>query len=115
MLAKTSVKTFAERAPEEITKDIYKTFEIVIEQTWTPLSEIGGIGMGIPGCFNNDTGVVIETNNVNLSDFSLFLEPKRYIDKPMMMANDANCATLGESSYGAVKGYNDVVMLTILR
>ena len=113
MLAKTSVKTLGDRAPEEITKDIYRTIETVIQQTGTPLDEIGGIGLGIPGCFNNDTGVVIETNNMNLSGFHLFQELKKYIDKPMKMANDANCAALGEAAYGAAKGYDDVIMITI--
>lgn len=113
MITKTSVKTLGDRAPEEITKDIYQTIETVMQETGTPLSEIGGIGMGIPGCFNNDTGVVIETNNMNLSGFNLFEELKRYINKPMMMANDANCAALGEAAYGAAKGYDDVIMITI--
>lgn len=113
LLAKTSVKSLGDRVPEEITKDIYKTIETVIEETGTPLSEIGGIGLGIPGCFSNDTGRVIETSNMNLSEFPLFAELKKYIDKPMMMANDANCAALGEAAYGAGKGYNDIVMITL--
>ncbi len=113
LLAKTSVKTLGFRAPEEITKDIYKTIETVMRETEIPLPEIGGIGLGIPGCFDNTTGQVIETNNMNLSDFNLFAELKKYIDKPMRMANDANCAALGETVYGAAKGYSDVIMTTI--
>ncbi len=113
LLTKTSVKTLGDRAPEEITKDIYKTIETVIRETGVSLSEIGGIGLGIPGCFNNATGKVIETNNMNFSGFNLFAELRNYIDKPMRMANDANCAALGETVYGAAKGHENVIMITI--
>ena len=45
MITKTSVKTLGDRAPEEITKDIYQTIETVMQETGTPLSEIGGAGL----------------------------------------------------------------------
>ncbi len=113
LLFKTSVKTLGQRAPEEIVKDIYHTIETVLKETDTPLSEIGGIGLGIPGCFDSETGAVICTNNMNLSGFNLFSELRKYIDKPMKMANDANCAALGEAAYGAAKGYRYAVMVTL--
>lgn len=113
IIYKCSAKAGAQRPPEEITADIAATAKEVIEHENIPLSEIAGIGVGVPGCFDNNTGKIILTNNMNLSGFYFAPELQKYINKPVFMGNDANCAVLGEMIGGGAKGYKNVVMITI--
>ncbi len=113
ILAKYSTKTGGDRAPEEITASIAETVKAVISKSGAGLNEIEGIGIGVPGCFDNESGKVLFTNNMNLSGFNVVKELQKYFDKPVYMGNDANCAVLGEMIDGGAKGYNNVVMITI--
>lgn len=113
ILYKYSTKTGGDRAPEEITASIAETVQAVIDKSGVSLDEIEGIGIGIPGCFDNESGRVLFTNNMNISGFNLVSELRKYIDKPVWMGNDANCAVLAEVVAGGAKGLNNVVMITI--
>ncbi len=113
IIYKCSEKTGAQRPPEEITADIAKTVQEVINHENITLNKIEGIGIGVPGCFDNAAGKVILTNNMNLSGFYLVPELRKYVDKPVFMGNDANCAVLGEMIGGGARGYKNVVMITI--
>lgn len=113
IIAKASAKTLGDRAPEEITKDIAGTVSKVIEDAGVSLNDIDYVGVGIPGCVDNTIGKVIETNNMNFNNFEFVKEFRKIIDKPVIMANDANCAVLGEMIDGGAKGYTNIVMITI--
>lgn len=76
--------------------------------------KVVGIGIGIPGSFNNETGVI--TNCVNLptwKGFHLkeFIESKCHLYTKLV--NDADAAALAEAKFGAGKDYNYVLMLTL--
>lgn len=113
IIATSSTKSLGHREPEEITKSIADTILDAIEKSGVSKDEISGIGIGVPGSFDNEKGKIILTNNMNLNHFPLASELKKYIDKPVFLGNDANCAVLGEMVAGGAKGYTDVVMITI--
>lgn len=76
--------------------------------------EIVGIGIGIPGTFNNETGIVINLPNLpTWSNFNL----KRYIQDnchlPVKIVNDADAAALAEAKFGVGKEFDYVIMLTL--
>jgi len=77
-------------------------------------SEVSGIGIGIPGLVELDTGIVYELNNIP----SWKKVPLREIlegefDVPVSINNDANCFALGESYFGQGKNYNDMVGIIV--
>lgn len=113
LIKKISVKTLGDRSPQEITKDIASSVKKIMEVAGITEKDFEVIGIGIPGCVDNKTGCVLQTENMNLSGFPLCKEMKKYIDKPVIMSNDANCAVLGEMISGGAKGHDNVVMITI--
>ena len=54
------------------------------------------IGIGCPGSIDDKMGVVIYANNLGFKNAPICSELKKYIDKPIYINNDANCAALGE-------------------
>ena len=54
------------------------------------------MGIGFPSSVDDKNGVVIYTANINLNNAPVVEELKKYIDKPIYIGNDANCAALGE-------------------
>ncbi len=113
IIAQCSAKSLGDRAPEEITESIADTIKHAMVEANISENDIEGIGVGVPGCFDNEKGEIILTNNMNLSHFAFAPELKKYINKPVYLGNDANCAVLGEMIAGGAVGYKDVIMLTI--
>ena len=75
---------------------------------------IAGIGIGIPGTFNKETGVIINCPNLpTWAGFNLkkFMEERCYLF--VKMVNDADAAALAEAKYGVGKEYNYVLMITL--
>ncbi len=72
------------------------------------------VGIGLPGPMDVEARVARVCINlpgweeVPLADW---LEPR--LQRRVTLANDANCALVGEAWKGAAKGYSDVVMLTL--
>ena len=78
-----------------------------------PLDQCIGVGAGVPGTIDRREGKVIYSNNLRWRDVDLVKELGRVIPCPVRIANDADCAALGEAVAGAGKDYSDVVMFTL--
>lgn len=76
------------------------------------LSVDAPIGIASPGPLDPRTGVVIFTPNLaGWHDVPLAPELERLTGRETRLANDANCAALGEARFGAASGYPTVVYL----
>ena len=76
--------------------------------------KIVGIGIGIPGSFNKETGVIVNCPNLpTWGGFNLkgFMENKCHLY--VKMVNDADAAALAEGKFGVGKEYNYVLMITL--
>lgn len=108
VLKKWEIKTDSSNQGKNIIDDIYKS----IIKTTPNLDEVIGYGFGVPGpIVDNNASVVVNLGwkNVNIKN-----ELKdRLKNDNIMVANDANVATLGEAAYGAGKGKKEVAMLTL--
>jgi len=114
IIRKTSVPTFNERPYEEICKDMGMLAKKVIEDEGISLDEVKSIGVGSPGTPDSENGILIYTNNFkNFNNVPVRTEIQKYVDLPVYLENDANCAALGESVAGAGKGYKDCVAITL--
>ena len=76
--------------------------------------EVKGIGIGVPGLVDPDTGVVFDVINIPAwQEVPLQqLMEKRY-HLPVMINNDANCFALGEYCFGKGRDQKNMVGLTI--
>ena len=60
------------------------------------LTDISGIGMGVPGSFNMQTGMIEYANNLSFSDVPFRDMLKEKLGKKVLIDNDANLAAWGE-------------------
>lgn len=75
--------------------------------------EVTAIGIGIPGQVHAATRRVLSGGYVDLSGFDFAGSIESATALPVTLENDATMALLGEAAYGAAKGQQNVVMLTI--
>lgn len=91
-----STPTQAQMGYEVLAKDIAELINKIMAENNIDLSEVAAVGMGCPGSIDDKNGVVIYANNLNMTNAPLCDELRKYIDKPIYIGNDANCAALGE-------------------
>lgn len=75
--------------------------------------DIGHIGLAAPGIIDTSAGIIRYSNNLGWHEIPICADIQQAIGKKVKIANDAQCATLGEALYGAGKGYSRVAMFTI--
>ncbi len=113
LLASVSIPTGAERPAQAVIADIAGETLRLLEREGISADQCSGVGIGAPGTIDRKNGVVRYSNNIRWENVSLAKEFGRFLPVPVRIANDADCAALGEALEGAGKGCQDVVMLTL--
>ncbi len=96
ILVKDSVETNVDAGYKKIVSDTAELVKKVVNDAKITLDDVESIGIGCPGSIDDKTGVVIYANNLGFKNAPICSELKKYIDKPIYINNDANCAALGE-------------------
>lgn len=96
IIAKDSVPTKGIEGYEAIVEAMAKLALKVVDEAGVSLDEIKAVGIGCPGSIDDKNGVVYYSNNIVMKNAPICAEMKKYIDKPIYIGNDANCAALGE-------------------
>jgi glucokinase len=94
-------------------KVIDSTVEVVEKALADGSSDIAGIGLGSPGNIEPRSGTVLYSPNFGWKDAPLGETLGARLKRPVFVANDARCATLGEYTFGAGKGTSNFVLLTL--
>jgi len=77
-------------------------------------SALIGIGIGVPGIIDMETGMVHESPNLpDWADYPVRAEIERRLGTRVILENDANSAALGENWLGAAREVEDMAMLTL--
>ena len=114
LLIKGSVPTMAERAPEEIIKDMAKLCEKLVSDANLTLDDIAYAGIAAPGSVDPEKGIVTYANNLPFNNFAISDILKSYLPvKKVYLENDANAAALGEAVAGAARGVKHAAMITL--
>jgi glucokinase len=98
-------------------RKVVETFDemiaLLLKETDFDWENIKGIGIGIPGFVNIETGNVVEAVNLQWNDVQIkeILETKWGV--PVSVDNDANTAALGEMWVGAGEANKHILCLTI--
>lgn len=87
---------------------ILHTIEQLVGHLETEAGEKCSVGIGTPGAISAVTGTVKNSNTVCLNGRALLEDLQNLVDRPLRIANDANCFTLSEALDGAGKGYGVV-------
>ena len=110
---KDAMPTGIERPYQEIIADMAALCKKVAEDAGIPMSEIKSIGVGVPGLFDNKTGMIPFCTNLGWHDIPFVAEMKKHLDTPVYGDNDATVAGLAESVAGVSAGIRDCVFLTL--
>ncbi len=113
ILVKDEVPTGSSRPYDEIIKDMADLIGEILKQGGYELSDVESIGIGSPGCIDNEQGEVVFANNLNWKHVPVREELQRHIDLPIYLENDANVAGLAEAVTGACKGVENSVTITL--
>ena len=113
MIACQKIKTLADRPAKEVIRDIGQAVLELLDQQEIAMDQCVGAGIGVPGTVDRKKGIVRYSNNIAWEDVDIVKEIGHYLPVPIYIANDADCAALGEVTAGAGKGYQDVIMLTL--
>lgn len=113
IICKESIPTLRERPYQEIFKDMAVLTLKVIERQGADKRDIKSIGIGCPGATDNKEGTLVYATNLYLYNVPMRDEIHKYIDLPVILDNDANCAALAESVAGAAKGVKNSVTITL--
>ncbi|MBM3537945.1 MAG: ROK family protein [Alphaproteobacteria bacterium] len=68
------------------------------------LERRGTVGIGIPGTISPATGLIKNANSVCLIGHPLDKDLEKALERPIRLANDADCFTLSEATDGAAAG-----------
>lgn len=78
-----------------------------------PLTEVASVGVGVPGTVEIRSGSINYTCNLPLRNVPLRKLFHRYLDLPLYIENDANCAALAEFLVGAGRESKRFVTITL--
>ncbi|MEK6572860.1 MAG: ROK family protein [Chloroflexota bacterium] len=85
-----------------------------VNDVMPPTPDVKAIGVGAPGPLDPFTGVVLRAPNLpGWVNFPLRDKIASHFKIPTAIGNDANMAAMGEWRFGAGRGHNDVLYLTI--
>jgi glucokinase len=74
---------------------------------------VAAVGLGIPATIDHDRGVAISAVNLPIENLPIRELAAERTGLPVFVDNDANVAALAEHLYGAARGADNAVMLTI--
>jgi glucokinase len=113
IVTRRSTPTLVNRNYQEIIKSMAEAVFALLEFADISVKKCISLGIGSPGVIDSKTGTVVYSNNFGWEKVPIIEELKKYIDLPMLISNDANCAALGEVAAGAAMGCDNVVLLTL--
>lgn len=112
IVEKQSVQTNTKNGSEPFLKDVKGLLQSLLDKAYQKGYMIKGIGFGVPGVVNNKLGTIDYACNLYLSNVPL-KDYLKDLKTPIFVSNDANVAALAEQRWGAAKGYNDAILITL--
>jgi len=114
VLARAEVPTLAAEGPERVLDRIVRLAKVVMSAPGISGRAIQRIGIGCAGPVDRQAGLVLNPPNLpGWIRVPLVDHVQKALGHPVVLENDANAAALGEFRYGAGKGANSLVYLTV--
>ncbi len=99
---------------EALQPGVFERIVSAIETVWPRDGKPKAIGLACPGPLDPHHGIILDTPNIpEWHDFPLTDKLSALFGVPAYLDNDANLAALGEWKYGAGRGHQHVLYLTI--
>lgn len=114
-LHKISTSTEVSRGRDFVIDEMCNAIQEIVAQLRSSGSgQFAGIGIGIPGIIEMQTGMLRDSPNLpGWHNYPVRDEIERRLHATVVLENDANAAALGEKWLGAGAAVDDMVMLTL--
>lgn len=114
MIYKDSTPTLTDqRTSEELVEAMAKFAVQVVKDAGITMEDVISVGVGSPGTPDAKNGVLLYANNLRMFNVPMRAIMQKFIDKPIYIGNDANCAALGEVVAGGAKDTDSAIMITL--
>ena len=113
IIRENSIPTRTDIPFEEQLKQMSDCVLCTVHEADLTEEDIEAIGVGIPGIASAKTGEIIKCTNMGWHHVPFRSVFNRFIDKPVLIDNDANVAALAESVCGVSAGTSSSVFITI--
>ncbi|GAC1364372.1 MAG: ROK family protein [Ktedonobacteraceae bacterium] len=114
LLSRVSLLTGADSSADIVIPRMWEAVEQALTAAAVTREQIAGIGIGAPGPLDGRTGVVFSPPNLvgwrNVPLHDIFFT---HFNVPIFVENDANVAALAEYMFGAGRGSQEIVYLTL--
>ncbi len=97
------------RTEEQLVEDLARE----IGEAREARPDVVAAGLGIPCTIDRERGVAIAGVNLPITDVPIRDLMAERLGMPVFIDNDANCAALAEHRFGAAKGAENAVLLTV--
>ena len=99
--------------PEAISRQIEKVVLFLCQRLGIEVAVLGGVGIASAGPLIQERGVLINPTNMPFEQVSLTKPISEELNIPAYLINDCAGAALGEKTFGAAKGLDNYVYVTI--
>ncbi len=113
ILLRDKVPTESETGADGVVANIVALCKSLMNKADLSVSELVGVGVGVPGTADNERGVVTYANNLGWKEFPIADQLSEVLGLSVKIVNDASAAALGESKFGCGKDYRHSVMITL--
>ncbi|MBE3561807.1 MAG: ROK family protein [Ktedonobacteraceae bacterium] len=114
LLSRISMPTGRDTAPGQVLPRMFQIVEQALTTASITLDQIAGIGIAAPGPLSGCSGIVFAPPNLaGWHDVPLRALFQEHYQKPVMLEKDTNAAALGEYLFGAGRGCDELVYVTV--
>lgn len=113
MLEKVTTGTEVKKGRDFVVREMCDAIQSLMAKH-RAASGLAGIGIGVPGFIDMDTGTVMRSPNLpDWERFPVRQEIERRLGAKVILENDANAAAMGEKWLGAGRNSNHMAMYTL--
>ncbi|MBN1148197.1 MAG: ROK family protein [Anaerolineales bacterium] len=109
------IDTLARQGHDAVIERMAGLIDEVIRKSGIPKSQIGGVGIGVPGVLDLDKGLVLFLPNLpgTWPNVPLRQRIEASVGLPTQLLNDVRSMTLGEWTFGAGRGVDTIACFAI--
>lgn len=112
-IIQSSSFTTAQYLQKGLVKKIAAEVDHLVETGNIQKEKILGMGVGVPGITDSDSGIVVEAPSLNWVRYPFLAEVKKYFDFPVFLDNDVNIAALGEQWLGNAQNKENILFIAV--
>lgn len=111
--AQQQYDTRSEEGPDRVLERIAEAIRGLLAAEGVSVESLKGIGLGIPGLHDTARGVCVYASNLGWENVPVRERFEAWFPVPITVENDVRCAALGEQHFGAGRGVDDMVLVTL--